>query len=130
MEKKKSELFYGLLTVKLANPPASAEDTYKAIKAALGLSDPQIDDDLGVAPQFLSHVDQNKLASGEKVFIVGVESATLWKMAESGHPNVVGCMNALGYTGGNPPLHLKHIPEPPKTRGGPSRNPNQGGPKP
>ncbi len=123
MEKKKSELFYGLLTVKLANPPASADDTYKAIKAALGLSDPQIDDQLGVAPQLLSHVDQSKLAPGEKVFIVGVESKTLWQMADSGHPNVVGCMNALGYTGGNPPLHLKGQATPP-------RKPKQGGPKP
>lgn len=129
MEPKKSDMFYGLLTVKLTNPPADPAEQYKEIKKALGLSDPQIDDDLGVVPNHIPFT-QDRLAPGEKLFIIGVESKTLWKLVEDKHPNVEGCMHALGYTGGHPPLHLKDIPEPPKTRGGPRRNPGLGGPKP
>jgi hypothetical protein len=129
MEPKKSEMFYGLLTVKLANPPADPAAQYTEIKKALGLSDPVIDDSLGVVPSHVPYT-QEFLAPGEKLFVVGVESKTLWDLTKSGHPNVVGCMHALGYRGGHPPLHLKDLPEPPKTRGGPRRNPGPGGPKP
>lgn len=111
--RKKEDMFYGLLTVKLQNPPADPADQYKEIKRVLGLSDPLIDDDLGVVPNTVPHME-DKLAPGEKMFIVGMESKTLWAMADSGHPNVVGCMHALGYRGGHPPLGLKDTPRPPR----------------
>lgn len=107
MALKKEDCFYGLLTVKLMNPPGDEAAQYRHIKQALGLSDPQIDDDLGVVPQHMNKWDSEGLAPGEKIFVVGVEANTIRQLEQSGHPNVVGVRHALGYRGGHPPLGLK-----------------------
>lgn len=101
MPQKKEDMFYGLLTVKLVNPPATEDKQYQAIKRLLGLEEPLIDDELGVVPQDLPPSQPKE--QNEEYFIVGVESNALWKKVDEGHL----CINALGYTGGNPPLHLK-----------------------
>lgn len=122
--------FYGLLTVKLQNPPADPVAVYAEIKKALGIDSPLIDDRLGVLPPHVTpHIAQMKPA-GEEYFTVGVESKTLWDLVNSNHPGVLGCLHAMGYAGEKPPLFLKNPPpEPPQTRGGPRRNPKSGGPR-
>ncbi len=127
MEKGKKELFYGLLTVKLSNPPVSPEETYAEIKKALGLSNPQIDDDFGVVSHWTTGSIDKMKAPGEEFYVVGVETKALQTLIENRHPNVVGCMHAMGYAGGHPPLHLNN--KQPASPQSPAR-PKSPGPKP
>lgn len=126
MEKKHGDLFYGLLTVKLLNPPSDSGEIYKEIKDALGIDSPLIDDRLGVLPQHMSPALMRNKPVGEEYFVVGVECKTLWDLVKQKHPSVLGCMHAMGYHGDNPPLHLKD-PMPPSSP--PRRKPGAGGPR-
>jgi hypothetical protein len=108
MKQDKNEMLYGLLTVSLINPPASLDEAYKEIKKALGLSDPQIDDDLGAVPNFTNVPIEKLKAPGTECFVVGVESKTLQHLVKHKHPNIVGCLHAICYAGGQPPLHLRN----------------------
>lgn len=126
MQKKHDDKFYGLLTVKLMNPPADRDEVFKEIKDVLGIDSPLIDERLGVLPDHMSPALAQKKPVGEEYFVVGVESKTLWDLVKQKHPSVLGCMHAMAYQGDNPPLHLKD-PMPPSSP--PRRKPGAGGPR-
>jgi hypothetical protein len=100
---------YGLLTVRLQNPPASDEEAFQQIKKAFQLSYPAIDDVLGAFHNNAPGLIEMK-SSNEEYYIVGIEINTLRQLLSDGHPNVVGWMHAMAYASGNSPLHLKKNP--------------------
>ncbi|MEZ0226016.1 MAG: hypothetical protein ACAH83_15790 [Alphaproteobacteria bacterium] len=112
---------YAMVTVKLDKPAMERTQAFQEIKTALCLKTPDIDESYGAIP----------MGRGDE-YVVLIEENLANKMKDDKHPNIIGVFanpKMEPFLRGdicNPPSMPPGgciPPEPPKTRGGPRRNP-------